>query len=119
MSNDCCNGDIPVIDEIVHMIASEWSVACGVKLDDGKIHLIVSDIDEVSCGDCRIKWLLFVSDERQATILELERQAASREAMIRDLQRELSNQSRTLTRVTTERNIARADRAYWRDVAGY
>lgn len=69
----CCDGDIPdeeiVVSEIlIHMIASDVSVACGVKLDTKEVHGITSDLERVSCGDCRIKWLHYVNEQLQSDL---------------------------------------------------
>ncbi len=39
-----------------HMIASEFGVACNANLNDGAVHAISANFDEVTCKPCRVEW---------------------------------------------------------------
>jgi hypothetical protein len=103
--NECCNGDVAnaeVYDEtiVVHMIASEGlGMACFIKTDDGRVHGATSDLDQVTCGTCKIKWLEYV-------VSQLERNLEKYKGVTEDYQSEVR-------RLTAERNRLRHSLSYY------
>lgn len=45
------------ISSVVHFYTGDPSLRCNIELSDGRTHKITSEIEDVSCGDCKIIYL--------------------------------------------------------------
>lgn len=65
---------------VVHMVAGDWmAMACAINLNDGDVHTISSNFDDVNCDECKIGWLTYERDSYRESF-----EAARRECDVRD-----------------------------------
>lgn len=134
MSDDCCNGDIPAEEpladwerellapdpnQVIHIYPAEGMTACDIKLDDGKTHAVNSNIQVVSCGDCKVNYLNYVNVEQHRKIEELkEKLRVSQQAYtaqhreVVNLRRRREVDARTMHRMREDIDHLRDDGLY-------
>ena len=100
----------------VHMLPSEFGVACEIKLDDGYEHQITSDFKKVTCQGCRLKYGAYIIEEqekllaKQATqILEKDEELRSARSVTTNLRNSLRDAEANLRYATESLGAARSE----------
>lgn len=104
----------PDPNQVVHIYPAEGMTACDIKLDDGKTHAVNSNIEAVSCGDCKINYLNYVNVEQHRQIEALKEKVRVFEQATTMVRRDLRNARRRIdTQAITIRSL-RQDVEYLR-----